>query len=267
MKYPHIAAKIYDAPWLIDPSHHRNIAKQFEAHISGARADVATGDMEPDDDEPRLVGSVQIIPVHGILGKHLGQLEMMCGGCDVDEVGEDIDEAEADPRVQTILLDFRSPGGTVTGVPELGNKIASCTKTTAAFTDSQCCSGALWLASCCEQFQCTESALVGSCGVYSIYFDHTAEMESEGVKANAISSGEFKLAGAYFKPMTDAERTMLQTQCDSIHSKFKAVIQKNRNVDDSALQGQVFMGDEAAMCGMVDGIVEDMDEFLKSLEE
>lgn len=266
--YPHIAQKLYNEPWLITKEKHHAIVAMFESHIAGAETSIFSDDSkkkEDDDSIPRMHGSTLIVPVHGVLGKHLSSLEMMCGGASVDAIGKELDRAESSYQIKNVLLDFRSPGGVVSGIPELGRKIASMSKDVTAFTDVDCCSGALWLASQCDKFYATESAMVGSCGVYSIYLDRSKQLEEAGVKVNAISSGEFKLAGASFKPMTDQERAMLQAQCDGIHEKFKAAVTKNREVADDYLQGQVYYGDEAAEIGMIDGLVEDMSEVLESL--
>lgn len=267
--YPHIAQKLYNEPWLITKEKHANLTALFESHLSGADLKAGLfeqdGNNEEDDSAPRMEGGTLIIPVHGVLGKHLSSLEMMCGGCSVDVIGKALDEAEAAYNVRNVLLDFRSPGGVVSGIPELGRKIASFSKDVAAYTDLECCSGALWLAAQTDKFYCTESAMVGSCGVYSIYLDRSKQLEEIGVKVNAISSGEFKLAGASFKPMTERERAMLQDQCDDIHRKFQEAITSKRNVADEYLQGQVFYGDAAADIGMIDGLVEDIDEVLEMM--
>lgn len=265
--YPHIAQKLYNEPWLITKEKHDNLVALFEAHISGNKIGLFDDEEEDGDDstDPRMIGRTLVIPVHGVLGKHLSSLEMMCGGCSVDAIGKELDKAESSYQVANVLLDFRSPGGVVSGIPELGKKISAMSKDVVSFTDLDCCSGALWLASQADKFYCTESSLVGSCGVYSIYLDRSQQLEEAGIKVNAISSGEFKLAGASFKPMTDRERAMLQGQCDDIHQKFQEALLKNRAVDKDALEGQVFYGEDALEVGMVDGLVEDMEEVLDDL--
>lgn len=264
--YPHIAQKLYNEPWLITKEKHQNLVALFEAHISGVQAGLFGEDKdENDESSPRMIGQTLVIPVHGVLGKHLSSLEMMCGGCSVDAISKELDRAEASYQIRNVLLDFRTPGGVVSGIPELGRKIANMTKDVVGFTDIECCSGGLWLAEQTDKFYCTESALVGSCGVYSIYLDRSKQYEDAGVKVNAISSGEFKLAGASFKPMSDRERAMLQDQCDDIHQKFKEAILSKRAVEDEYLQGQVFYGDAAVDTGLVDGLAEDMQDVLQNL--
>lgn len=259
--YPHIISKVYEQPWLITPVKHRAIQKLIAARLDGGGM---TEPEDSDDEEPQMAmdGNTAIIPVFGIIGKHLSMLETMCGGCDLDTVGDMFDAAMVDSNVRRIVLNFRSPGGTVTGVPEMARKIANANKETIAFTDTLCCSGALWLASQCSKFYCTESSDVGSVGVYSVFLDETAALEKEGVKVNAISAGAFKLTGANFKPMTTDERAMLQAGVDKIYAQFKAAVTRNRVIDDEYLQGQVYDGEDAVKYGFCDGIVEDIADVL-----
>jgi len=264
--FPQIISKVYEQPWLITPAKHRAIQRLITAHIEGNGMDMPKEDDEEDAEEIAMDGSTAIIPVHGIIGKHLSMLETMCGGCDLDKVGYMLDMAAADSSVRRVLLDFRTPGGTVTGIPELARKIANYSKPTLAFTDSECCSAGYWLASQCSHFYATESSNVGSVGVYMALLDESRALENEGIKINAIKAGEFKLAGASFKPLSETERTMFQSGVDKLHAQFKAAVLRNREIDASCLEGQCFDGEEAATNGMVDGLVESITDVLDAQE-
>lgn len=260
-QYPQIISKVFEQPWLITPAKHRTIQKLIATRLDGGMED---GGEDCEDEKPEMAidGSTAVIPVHGIIGKHLSMLEMECGGCDLDYIGTMIDAAMADGNVRKILFDIRSPGGTVTGVPEMARKIQNLSKPTMAFTDSECCSGALWLAMACGQFYCTESSDVGSVGVYSVFVDESRALEEEGIKVNPISAGKYKLTGASFKPMTDDERAMIQAGVDKIYGQFKAAVTRNREIADEYLQGQVFDGEEAVKYGFCDGLVESITDLL-----
>jgi signal peptide peptidase SppA len=264
--YPRIAQRIYNEPWLIEDRMHETIQRVFEAHLIGESKQVGLLDdfIEPKE-EPRIVGNTQIIPVHGILGKHLSAFETSCGGCSVDEVSKMIDQAESNWQVRQIVFDFRSPGGNAQGIPEIGNKIANMKKATTAFTDSDCCSGAYWMAAQCDQILCTESADLGSIGVYSIYTDRSKQLEELGVKVNAIVAGDFKIAGASFKPMTPEERSMLLEQVEYLHQKFQVAVNDGRKgaIDIGLMEGQVFYGDQAVENGFADRLVDSIEDILE----
>jgi len=257
MNYPNIIAKVYAGVWAIQPRVHDSICAALESRMNGTRADMGGFIEAPEEkDGPyELAGTAAIIDVCGILGKHLSFMETECGGCDVDEIGDALATAIDDPRVESILFNINSPGGVVTGIPELAQAIRACEKPTAAFCDDICASAAYWLASQCDAIYTTGSATVGSVGVYSIYLDESRALENDGVKVNAISAGKYKLLGASFKPMEDDERAMLQADVDAIKAEFSDAVKSMRDVPDDCLEGQCFSGKQAVENGMSDGLV------------
>jgi len=271
--YPHIVSKVMRGIWVITDAKFQAIesvlasrlAGEFtdrESHIRGVKF---VGPLKEDEDtqtEPEVVGRTVRIPVYGIIGKHCSYMEMSSGGCDLDQVNDALDVADNDSSIDKLVLDFRSPGGTVTGIPETARKIDGIAgrKEVVAFSDSECCSGALWLASMATKFYITESAEIGSVGVYLALLDKTRMLDDMGVKVNAIHSGKFKLSGAPFKRLTSEEEAMFQRDVDKIGSLFRAAVTLNRTVPPEFMEGQVYMGQAAVDAGFCDGLVDDIND-------
>ena len=269
---PSIISKVTRQPWVITGEKLTAIMDAIEVRNSGDFKSMGMDDMEEDDsmrseyrEFQTPTGVTAVIPVHGILGKHLSSLEMACGGCSLDTLQSQLKTVLQSPRISRVILDINSPGGTVTGTPETAKLIAqvNAVKQVIAFTDSECCSGALWLASQCGTFYSTESASIGSVGVRMVLLDYTRKLEEEGVKVNAISSGKYKLLGAPFRALGDDEREMLQAESDRIHADFQQAVASVRPVSDQYMQGQVYRGEEAAGVGFTDGVIADLDEVLE----
>lgn len=203
--------------------------------------------------------NVATIRIEGVIDKHLSQTEMMCfGGCDLADVERAIASAEADKSVQYVVLHIISPGGSVTGTPEMAWRVAELTKTKEvhAFIDCQACSAAYWIASQCDFIFANPSAMVGSVGVYMALVDETRALEMEGYAVNLIKSGTMKAMGASFKKLTDEERSYFQAQCTAIHNDFKLAVTLDRKISDEHLQGQSFSAIEAVKIGMVDELTD-----------
>ena len=100
---------------------------------------------------------------------------------DVEDVEEMLEEAHRDPEVEVIIFDFDSPGGTVTGVPELAARIRACEKRTVGWTCKQSCSASMWLMSQCDEVYVSPSSVVGSIGVYIAMLDESKALELEGI--------------------------------------------------------------------------------------
>ena len=260
MSLPRIISKVYDEPWCITPAKHRAIQSALESHLAG----ISLEDNFETDEAPgsNTQDGVAVIPIHGIIGKHMSMLEMACGGCSVDSVSAMLGMAAEDPNVTAVVLDINSPGGTVTGVPELANQIFDLkqSKPVFAFTDCEMCSAAYWIAAQADAIYATSSAAVGSIGVYMALLDISRQLEMDGVKVNAISAGKWKLAGASFKPLTDDERAMFQAGVDRTHAQFKAAILRNRTINEDVMEGQVYDGEEALAANLTDAVANDLGE-------
>jgi capsid assembly protease len=290
--YSNIISKLFYEPALITPARHAALCllldsklvhsgaigghtapTEMAGHITEKDIENALDDAETlrdyrDQKAVRLMmtdyGSAAKISVKGTLVAHPEDIAMSECGCAMEHLNTAIDLAENNPAIDTIIFQFDTPGGTVTRIPETGNKILSSRKRTIAFTDSECCSGGIWLASQCQQFYATQSSRVGSVGVYTMCLDYTKALKKDGVKINAISAGKYKLLGAYWKELADEERKILQDRVDKIYAQFREAMESHRVVNDENFgNALVFDGDEAAEIGFTDGVVESMDELLE----
>ena len=207
---------------------------------------------------------IGVIPVVGVIGKSLSPLEKMMGAVDVNEISDAVDAFAANPDVQKIALQVSSPGGTVTGVEELANKVRSVGKPTLAYTDSEMASAAYWIASAADRVVSSPSATVGSIGVYIAIPDYSAAAEMAGIKMVVIKSGKFKGAGIEGTSLDEGQLTNLQESVDTIHAEFKsAVNMKRKMVKAEAMEGQTFSGKQAAAQGLVTGLADSFSEALR----
>jgi signal peptide peptidase SppA len=266
-KFPHIISKLFYEPLILTRAKHAAMVNVLESHMAKMAMPMDDGDGkddEPDDDCGYIeTERTAIIPVNGVLVAKASDIPMSSCGCGLDAVSAMIDVAVADKNVRKILFYFKSPGGSVTGVPECGRKIAGIvSKSTVAFTDTECCSGALWLAEQCQQVYMTPSAAFGSIGVWCAYLDMSRNLDNEGVKVQEFSAGKYKTMGAYWKSLSKDESKMIQASVDKIYGQFKEAVQTRRVVADEFMQGQIFDGEEAVAAGLVDGLVESIEEVI-----
>jgi signal peptide peptidase SppA len=266
MSYPRIAAKVARECWSLEPSTFRAILDTLNTHQPGQQIEAMDGQACEIVSDYEAQG-IAVIPVHGIIGHRLSELEMMCGGCSIDLVGQLVDMAAEDENIHSIILDISSPGGTITGLPELSAKISAVDKPIVAFTDSNCASAALWIAHSADALYASESSHVGSVGAYIMLLDSRRWYDDNGHVPTPIVRGDFKLAGADFKELTGEERAMFQASVDKTVAKFKAVVLARHDIEEQHLEGQVFDGDDAERFGFVDAIFPDLDQVASFLNE
>jgi protease-4 len=236
---------------------HATIAQILRAHITG-EAHRAGGIAElfgvDEEDEPitRMVDDVAVIAVDGVIGKRVSALERSSGTVDVDDVAGALREAYDNPAVRGIVLDINSPGGTVTGVPELGALVASAPKRVVSYTDTMAASAAYWIASQADAFVAAPSATVGSVGVYLALLDESRAYEMNGYRKEVIKSGRIKGIGVPGTALTDEQRAHLQAATDDLHAQFRAAVRAGRgNVRDEDMEGQDFYGAVAVGAGLI----------------
>ena len=212
-------------------------------------------------------GSVAVVPVHGALGKNLDAIDKnWFGMADYNDIESAMLTASEDPNVSHILMHIDSPGGTVTGLPELAKKIRTIQKPVTSYTEGMAASAAYWLASQADHVLLSESASVGSIGVYVALLDQSRWLENAGFKVNAISAGKHKLDYASFQPLSEDARERMQESVDKWHARFKAEVTLNRSIPAENMEGQTFEGYEAVDAGLASGVVNSLSDALSLLE-
>jgi ClpP class serine protease len=267
MKFVHLAEQIYHRPWFITAEGHAAIRLVFERALAHgdsrtfaaipARAEEAMLDMFPQR-RPLQIDADGIASIHilGPLGKNLSKLEKSCGATSFEDVRADYATAQ-ERGARGILLEFDSPGGTITGTPELAALIASRPLPTVAYTEDTMASAAYYLAAGADAIVASPSAAVGSIGVYIPWVDRSAQYEREGLRPDPIvnTGGDLKALG-FGGRLTDAQRAYLQAEVDADFAAFRAHILTYRTVPAEAMRGQVLSGSAALSAHLVDQIGE-----------
>jgi len=265
MRLQHVAEQIYYRPWLITPSGHASVQRLFESKnvkpvVFEANDGTESSDFFVQREPASLdVNGIGLVHIKGVIGQGLSKIEKSCGNTDTRDVQAELAALVAQ-GAKGILLTIDSPGGMVTGTPELAETIAQIAAEIPVFvfSDSQICSAAYWLAAGASRIITTESADIGSIGVYMPWIDRAAQWEAEGIKADPVinTGGTYKAIG--FSPALSPEhRTQLQAQVDRIFGLFRDDVVTLRAlneavVPDTAIQGQVFLGVDAIANGLVD---------------
>jgi len=244
------------------PEMHKQICRIVHDHVTGAAheqggcAAIFETPAKADDDM-QVIDGVAVIPVHGVLDKNVNAMAAQSGATGLDAIEGMLTKALLDDSVEGILLDVNSPGGSVTGIPELAKKIAAAAsvKPVVAFTDTMMASAAYWLSAGASAIVASESANVGSIGVYMAFHDTSRAHEMAGVKTILIKAGKFKAAGIDgIEPSTE-QIDMMQDSVDKIASWFNGFVAQHRTaMPESAREGQTFFGIDAVAIDMVDRV-------------
>lgn len=216
-------------------------------------------DLEVEDME--VIDGIARVPVGGPIGQNFGEFEKGAGCVDVDDICAELDEAEADESVTSILMVFDTPGGMVQGTPECGARIMACEKPIYAWTRGTMASAGYWLASCCDGIFCTPTAQVGSIGVCSSFKDLSKMASMAGIEVKSFGSGTYKGMGTPGTSLTAEQEIFLKNRVMTLAQQFYDHVTAMRGQIAAAdMQGQCFSGNDALAKGLVDGVYTNLAE-------
>ncbi len=175
-------------------------------------------------------------------------------------IAKNIRSAAADKNVKAIVLDINSPGGTVASVQNIYGELQKAKqqgkKIVALFRDVAA-SGGFYVAMAADKIVAEPGTITGSVGVIMQTSNLEGLFDKLGIKITPITSGKYKDMGSYSRPMTDAEKALLQDMVSETYSQFFAAVKAGRpNVKPADLteytDGRVFTGERAYKLGFID---------------
>lgn len=270
MRLAQLLSVLREKPLAITPSAHASYLKLFEDHLSQSRAefnaeregtDWCGGDADIPQAETRE--GIAYIPILGPIGKGLSKFEIGAGCADCADIIQEINDAEADDACRAIIMVFDSPGGMVTGLEAVAKKITACEKPIHAFSDGMICSAAYWLACACDGIWATSDADIGSIGVYCYSVDSAKRYEMAGLKPVVVTSGVYKAMNAPGTSLSKAQLELLQSEIDDIALAFYEHVEATRGADNVSrldMRGQSFTGKKASQNGLIDGLVDGIED-------
>ena len=268
MRLAQIISMLRTEPLLCAAGYRETLLEIIDAHAVLSAQDYKhsrTGKAKSGSDlevaQMEIVNGLAMIPVGGPIGMGLGEFEKGAGAVDVDDIVAELDEAEADETVETILLNFDTPGGMVMGTPECGARILAVEKPIYAWTRGQMCSAGYWLGSCTNGIFCTPSASVGSIGVCMSFLDLSKMADNAGIKVKSFGSGTYKGMGTPGTSLTAEQEIFLKNRVQMLAQQFYDHVRAQRgNIPAEVMQGQSFTGAQALELGLVDGTMNSFEE-------
>ena len=241
-------------PWLVTSEVHAALSEIVRLHLAGVEG---LAEDQPEA-EVQIDGNIAILPVKGVMTQAPSAFEkIMLGATDTDQITKSARQLAFDDSVEGVLLDIDSGGGSVAGVIEAANSIKSLAKKkpVVAYAGGVAASAAYWIASQADIIIATDSARLGSLGVYIPFVDASKAFSMEGLEVDVIKNAEgvHKGAGYYGTSLSEAQREQMQVEVQEIFDCFISDVKKGRkSLADNAAMGQTFMAKSAKGAGLVD---------------
>lgn len=273
MKRQILLGQLASQAWAMHPDHLANLSAVLHRWSAGEPTDTEVMADVHAAQESRAArkaatpakpsGNIQVLNLWGVMTQKANLVNEISGGggTSTQAFTQAFREAMADPSVAGILIDCDSPGGSVTGTPELAAEVmkARGTKPVYAFVNGLAASACYWVASSCEAIYSTPSGSAGSIGVYCTHTDASKAMEKAGLAQEFISAGKYKTEGNSNGPLNPEGRAHIQGQINSFYDKFTSDVARGRGATSAAVkagygQGRCLLADDALKAGLIDGV-------------
>lgn len=187
-------------------------------------------------------GGVAVVPVLGMLQYRHDWLSYLFGGTATSELTAEIRRLRHEAGVESIVLQIDSPGGEVSGIPELAAEIEKTRayKPIIAWSDTFAASAAYWIASAATEVVVSPSGEVGSIGCYCVHVDATRAYDKAGLKPTLIKAGKHKAELSDLAPLSDDTHAYLQGMVDRVKNDFVASVARGRKVSKHTAAGPLF---------------------------
>jgi protease-4 len=175
---------------------------------------------------------------------------------------ERLDAAACDRHVKAVVLRINSPGGAVTASDIMYQDLVRFREKThkpvVACLMDVAASGAYYLAAGADTVYAHPTTVTGSIGVIMSLYNASGLFEKIGLTSNPIKSGPNKDLGNPGRPMTEAERAILQGVVDGFYARFVEVVARGRRLPEERVRaladGRIYSGVEAKELGLVDDV-------------
>ncbi len=264
MKYMNVLMACASEPWAMDKAKLVTVANFLRFKAAGGHysaEEVARVTQKRAKEVQKTDGTLGILPIQGVIGERMNLLDDISGGTSSELITKQLRAMLNDDSVKAIILDINSPGGVARSIEEVGNEIyeARGIKPIVAQINTCAASAAYWIAAQAEEIIVSPSGQGGSIGVYTIHEDISEMLAKEGIKETLIYSGEFKVLGNSFEPLSEEAKTEMQRRVDELAASFVRNVARGRGVtlkqvSESFGQGLMFSASEMLDRGMADSI-------------
>jgi len=216
---------------------------------------------------------VALMEVRGVLTKYPTYLQAIFGGAASTDLQAAFTAAINDQSIHAICIVVDSPGGAVSGVPELADSIFAARqsgKTVVVQVDGLMASAAYYFGSQADRIYATHRTnRIGAIGAMMALNDTSKQAEKEGVETVVATTGELKPMGLPGVALTDAMRATMLASVTAANAEFTAAIQRGRGMKPEQLSsmsdGRVINATDALITGLIDGI-QSLDVTLAALQ-
>jgi protease-4 len=176
-----------------------------------------------------------------------------------ETIAKAIKKVRLDDKYKAIVLRINSPGGSAMASDIIWREVVLAKKAKPVIVSmgSVAASGGYYIAAPADVIVAEPNTITGSIGVFGILMNAKELLNNKlGINVETVKFGEYADLGSVDRPLTTAERAIIQRGVDRIYDDFITKVAEGRKLKkeqvDSIAQGRVWAAIDAKKIGLVD---------------
>jgi protease-4 len=190
--------------------------------------------------------------------------EIQSGKGDNETIGSetfctDLRKLREDKNVKAIVLRVNSPGGSALASDLIWREImlAREVKPVIASMGNVAASGGYYIAMACDTIVASPATITGSIGVFGLLMNTEDLLNNKlGISTDREKTGLYSDLGSLTRPVTDAERMIIQNEVNAIYATFIRKAAEGRHTSVETIEvhasGRVWAGKDAKENNLID---------------
>jgi protease-4 len=181
------------------------------------------------------------------------------GAISSEKFAKEIRKARKDENIKAIVLRVNSPGGSILASEVIWREMSEAKKVKPVIVSmgEVAASGGYYIAAPADTIVAQPNTITGSIGIFGILFNVQELVNDKlGVTTDVVSTGELSDFGNMARPLTEVERTILQSGVEDGYETFIARVAEGRGMHPDSVRkvasGRVWTGTQAKARGLVD---------------
>ena len=181
------------------------------------------------------------------------------GAISSEKFAKEIRKARKDENIKAIVLRVNSPGGSILASDVIWREMSEAKKVKPVIVSmgEVAASGGYYIAAPADTIVAQPNTITGSIGIFGILFNVQELVNDKlGVTTDVVSTGELSDFGNMARPLTEVERTIIQSSVEDGYETFISRVAEGRGMHPDSVRkvasGRVWTGSQAKARGLVD---------------
>ena len=175
-----------------------------------------------------------------------------------EKMAKELIRLKEDEEVKAVVIRVNSPGGSAYVSDQIWKQVKALKeeKPVVVSMGNVAASGGYYISCAANQIVAEPNTLTGSIGVFGMFPNMTGLFEKLDITSDVVKTHTFSDMGNTARPMTEAEKALVQGAVERNYRTFLSRCADGRNMSMEAIdaigQGRVWTGEQALANGLVD---------------